>query len=88
LRSPASQAPRWSIPGVGVLRPGFDRVRIVSSATVGTLKKLLPIDGLRRTSHEADVVTHPSQDPGLRSTVWFVGADDASPCEFLAKKDA
>jgi hypothetical protein len=88
LRPPARQAPRWSIPGVGELRPGFDKVRIVSSAKVSALKALLPIDDLKRASHEADVVTHPGKDPRLRSTVWFVGADSSSPCQFLAAREA
>ena len=87
MRPPASQAPRWRIPGVGVLLPRLDKVRLVSSATVGALKKMLPIDDLKRASHAADVVTPPGKFPGLRSTVWFVGGDDCSPCEFLATRE-
>ena len=48
---------------------------------------MLPIDDLKRASHAADVVTPPGKFPGLRSTVWFVGADDCSPCEFLATRE-
>ena len=87
MRSPAPQAPRWRIPGVGVLLPRLDKVRVVSSATVGTLKKMLPIDDLKRASHAADVETHRGKYPALRSTVWFVGAGDSAPCELLAKRE-
>jgi hypothetical protein len=52
------------------------------------LKTMLPIDDLKRASHAADVVTHPGKDPRLRSTVWFVCADDRSPCELLATREA
>jgi len=83
-----SQAPQWSIPDVGVLRPCLDKVRIVSSATVGALKTLLPIGDLKQASHKCDVVKPRGRDPRLRSIVWFVGADDSSPCEFLATREA
>jgi hypothetical protein len=72
---------------VGVPLPRLDKVRVVSSATVGALKKMLPIDDLKRASHAADVETHRGKDPRLRSTVWFVGAGDSSPCELLATRE-
>jgi hypothetical protein len=79
--------PRWSIPGIGVLRPRYDAVRIASSATVGTLKKWLPIADLKKASHRFDVVRYRGKYPGLRSEIRVTGTDDLSPWQILAKHE-
>jgi hypothetical protein len=80
-------APRWSIPGIGRLRPGYDAVRIVSSATVGSLKTRLPIANLKKASHKFDVVRFRDKFSGLRSEIRVTGTDDLSPWQILAKHE-
>jgi len=80
-------APRWSIPGIGRLRPRYDAVRIVSSATVGSLKTRLPIADLKKASHKFDVVRYRGKYPGLRSEIRVTGTDDLSPWQILAKHE-
>ena len=75
---------QWSIPGLGTLRPSLDAVRIVSSATVATLKNQLPIAALEKASHKFAVVTPPGPDPTLRSVITVTGANDLSPFQILA----
>jgi hypothetical protein len=82
---PRSPTPRWSIPGVGVLRPCFDRVNIVSSATVGALKRLLPMAALARVSHSFDIITYDGPDPRLRSRIVAVGTHSSNLWSLLAQ---
>jgi hypothetical protein len=78
------QVPRFAIPEVGVVRPGLDRVRIVSSASVGALKNLLPMGDLERTSHSVDIMRYERPDPRLRSKITIVGAHNPDPWHILA----
>ena len=85
---PQSQRARWSIPGIGVLRPCFDRVTIVSSATVATLKYRLPMQKLAKISHSFNVTSYSGQDPGLRSRIIVVGTHSLNPWSLLGKHEA
>jgi hypothetical protein len=84
---PVSQL-QWSIPGVGPLQPCFDRVEIVSSATVGKLKELLPIAALELACHRFELRTYTGPDPRLRSRMIIVGSHAANPWPILAKHEA
>jgi hypothetical protein len=84
---PVSQL-QWSIPGVGPLQPSFDRVEIVSSATVGKLKELLPIAALELACHRFELRTYTGPDPRLRSRMVIVGSHAANPWPILAKHEA
>jgi hypothetical protein len=80
--------PRFAIPEVGVVRPGIDRVRIVSSAPVGALKKLLPIDNLEKTSHTFGITRYQGPDLRLRSSVVVTCARDGDPLAILAAHES
>ena len=47
------------------MHPCIDRVVIVSTASVGSLKKLLPLAVLKRAFHSFDVLTYDGPDPRL-----------------------
>ena len=66
--------PAWRIPDVGVLYPRLDRVVIVSTASVGTLKALLPIAALEKAFHSFKVVTYTGRDRRLRAKIIAVGS--------------
>ena len=66
--------PAWRIPDVGVMHPCIDRVVIVSTASVGSLKKLLPITDLKRGFHSFNILTYDGPDPRLRARIIAVGA--------------
>jgi len=66
--------PAWRIPNVGALYPRLDRVVIVSTASVGTLKALLPIAALEKAFHSFKVVTYTGRDRRLRAKIITVGA--------------
>jgi hypothetical protein len=66
------QPPR-RIPGIGVLHPCVDRVVIVSTASVGTLKYLLPLAVFKRVFHSFDVLTYKGPHPRLKSRIVVVG---------------
>jgi hypothetical protein len=83
-----TSAPQWSIPGVGVLHPSYDRVVIVSSRSVGELYVHLPIATLRRASHSFDVLTYNGPDPRLRSRIVLVGSQILNPLQILAAHEA
>ena len=70
---------RYAIPGVGTVRAGFDRVRIVSSASVGALKKTLPIEALEEASHLFNITTYKGPNPGLRSVLTIICAGNDAP---------
>jgi hypothetical protein len=78
-------APQWAIPGIGALRPRYDAVRIVSTATVGALKSLLPVPDLEKASHKFSIVAYRGRYPGLRSEIRVTGTDDLSPWQIMAK---
>jgi len=79
---------QWSIPGVGPLQPCLDRVEIVSSASVGKLKNLLPIAALELACHRLELRTYRGPDPRLRSRVIIVGLHSANPWPILARHEA
>jgi len=83
-----SHRPQWSIPGVGPLQPCFDRVEIVSSASVGKLNMLLPIAALKAACHSFEPRTYRGPDPRLRSRLVIVGTHDANPWAILARHEA
>jgi hypothetical protein len=83
--SPPSQTPQWSIPGIGALQPCFDRVTIVSSATVGALKHFLPVEALKKVSHSFNITTYDGPDPRLHSRILAVGTQTSNPWSLLAK---
>ena len=66
--------PVWRIPDVGVMHPCIDRIVIVSTASVGTLKKFLPIAALEKAFHSFKVVTYTGRDRSLRAKIIAVGA--------------
>ena len=76
---------QWSIPGIGALRPHYDAVRIVSSATKEALKALLPITDLEKASHKFKVVRCRTRNPNLRSAIQITCTDDLLPLQILAK---
>jgi hypothetical protein len=78
---------RWAIPGVGVFQMCFDRVRIVSTASVGVLKTLLPIDPLKAVSHSFDITTERPHRK-LRSVITVVCANDCRPLLILKQHAA
>jgi len=79
---------QWSVPGVGPLQPCFDRVEIVSSATVGKLRTRLPIAALEQTCHKFDLRTYTGEHPRLRSRIVIVGTHTANPWPILARHEA
>jgi hypothetical protein len=88
MRSP-QHAPRWSIPGVGALRPSFDRISIVSSRSVGGLKKLLPLADLKRVSHSfPDPRRYRGDNPRLQSIIDLVCPQTLAPLQILSKNTA
>ena len=66
--------PTWRIPGVGVMHPCVDRVVIVSTASVGYLKKFLPLPTLEKAFHSFDIRTYDGPDWRLQSRIVAVGA--------------
>jgi hypothetical protein len=85
--SPPSQTPQWSIPGIGALQPCFDRVTIVSSATVGALKHFLPVEALKKVSHSFTIKTYTGPDPWLQSRIVAVGAHASDLWSLLAQHE-
>jgi hypothetical protein len=79
---------QWSIPGVGPLQPGFDRIEVVSSATVGKLKALLPIARLKLACHSFELRTYRGRDPRLHSRLVLVCSHTTNPWPVLAKHEA
>ena len=77
----------WRIPGVGVLHPGVDRVVIISTASVGVLKALLPIKALKKAFHSFHVVTYDGRDPRLHAKIIAVGAGSHRPWTLLKKHE-
>jgi hypothetical protein len=80
--------PQWSIPGVGPVQPCFDRVEIVSSATVGKLSTLLPVAALKAACHSFEPRRYRGPDPRLRSRVVIVGTHAVNPWPILARHEA
>ena len=56
------------------MHPCIDRVVIVSTASVGSLKTLLPLPILERGFHSFEILTYRGPDPRLRSRIVAVGA--------------
>jgi hypothetical protein len=86
-RSTASQAAtsfRYVIPGVGTMRTGFDRVRIVSSASVGALKKMLPMQALEGASHRFQITRYKGLNHRLRSDLTIICAGNDAPLRILS----
>jgi hypothetical protein len=77
----------WRIPGVGVIHPCLDRVVIVSTASVGSLKNLLPLAALKRTFHSLDILTYDGPDPRLRSRIVAVGAGNEQVWRLLKRHE-
>jgi hypothetical protein len=75
--------PAWRIPGVGVLHSCIDRVVIVSTASVGSLKRFLPIAVLKGAFHSFEVITYNGPDPRLKSRIIAVGAGDEKVWQLL-----
>jgi hypothetical protein len=65
----ASRSPKWSIPGVGVLHPGIDRVLIVSTMSPGGLHYRLPISDIKEVAHSFNILTYEGESPHLQSTI-------------------
>lgn len=84
---PASNTPRWSIPGVGLLRPRIDRVLIVSSMSVGRLRASLPIAAAKEASHHFEVETYRGEDLRMQSTVVLTCAPNLDPLPMLIAHD-
>jgi hypothetical protein len=66
--------PAWRIPSVGVMHPCIDCVVIVSTASVGYLKKFLPLPTLEKAFHSFDIRTYDGPDWRLQSRIVAVGA--------------
>jgi hypothetical protein len=56
------------------MHPCIDRVIIVSTASVGTLKKRLPIAALEKAFHSFKVVRYTGRDRRLQAKIIAVGA--------------
>jgi hypothetical protein len=79
--------PAWRIPGVGVLHPCIDRVVIVSTASVSSLKMLLPLPILKRGFHSFEILTYSGPHPHLRSTIVAVGAGNQRVWQLLKRHE-
>jgi hypothetical protein len=79
--------PAWRIPGVGVIHPCIDRVVIVSTASVGSLKTLLPLAILKRGFHSFDILTYDGPDPRLRSRIVAVGAGNGQVWQLFKRHE-
>jgi hypothetical protein len=80
--------PQWSIPGVGVVRPGFDRLVIASSMSVGGLKKRLPILDLKQAAHHFDIKTPRHRaNPRMQSVIDLTCAQHLDPLLILRNHD-
>src|SRR5947209_8655384 len=77
-------APRFAVPGVGVLRPCFDRVVFVSTKPVAALLVLLPVATLKQVSHSFDVIRYQGRDPRLQSRLILVCGYSLEPLLILA----
>ena len=77
--------PTWRIPGVGVMHPCVDRVVIVSTASVGYLKKFLPLPTLEKAFHTFDIRTYDGPDPRLQSRIVAVGAGNEMAWRLLRR---
>lgn len=63
--------------------PQFDGITIVSSASVGRLKGILPIAELKLRSHAFEVVTYRGKCPWARSYIIVVLAGSSAPLHLL-----
>jgi hypothetical protein len=79
---------RYDIPGVGTMRAGFDRVRIVSSRPVAVLKNNLPRQALEEAGHHFEITSYTGQNPGLRSVLTIICAGDDTPLRILSNHKA
>jgi hypothetical protein len=79
--------PAWRIPGVGVMHPCIDRVVIVSTASVGSLKTLLPLPILERGFHSFEILTYRGPHPHLRSRIVAVGAGNEQVWRLLKRHE-
>ena len=77
----------WRVAGVGVLRPTFDCIVIISSAPVGVLKSKLPLQMLETASHSYDVITYRRKESMMRSKLVVVCARDSVPLQILAQHE-
>lgn len=79
--------PKWSIPGIGPLSPRLDRIVIVSTVPVGTLKTLLPRPALEQACHSFNIVRCGGPHPLLRSRIVLTCAGDIGPLQILADNE-
>ena len=79
--------PAWQIPSVGVMHPCIDRVVIVSTASVGSLKTLLPLPILERGFHSFEILTYRGPHPHLRSRIVAVGAGNEQVWRLLKRHE-
>ena len=79
--------PAWRIPGVGVMHPCIDRVVIVSAASVGSLKKFLPLPVLKKGFHSLEILTYDGPDPRLQSRIVAVGAGNEQVWRLLKRHE-
>jgi hypothetical protein len=80
---------RWSIPGVGELRPCIDRVQILSTRPVGFLNHVLKSElRLQEVGHSVNVVTYKGDHPRFQSDVPVVCAQNHAPLQLLADHEA
>jgi hypothetical protein len=79
--------PACRIPGVGVLHPCIDRVVIVSTASVGSLKTFLPLAVLKRGFHSFEMRIYDGPDPRLRSRIVAVGAGNEQVWQLLKRHE-
>ena len=69
--------------------PSFDRISIVSSRSVGGLKKLLPLADLKRVSHSfPDPRRYRGDNPRLQSIIDLVCPQTLAPLQILSKNTA
>ena len=69
------------------MHPCLDRVVIVSTASVGSLKTFLPYRGLKRDFHSFDILTYDGPDPRLKSRIIAVGAGDEKAWQLLKRHE-
>ena len=66
--------------GIGTGLLNYDLVRIVSSQSVGALKKILPVTQLQMLSHSFSVTRYKGKDPGLKSNIKIVAPQHLAWC--------
>ena len=81
---PVLFAPQWKIPTIGIVRPCFDQITIVSPYSPGRLNFKLPVFALKSAAHSFDINTYQGESPHLwGSTMLLTCAGNVTPLQIL-----